>query len=275
MLNSFMPRQSPNSQPNGAPSPSLASWHLIRPTLWLPNCGPSSGLSRASLTKKLLLLPLLLSNLLFTGCESPSDNPSLTSEIRTEASTAGAGSKPANSAAATTTAAPSDSNPAATSTTAAATSTVTTTTTADSAKAVNNKALLNQVFKDFRGQEYTINNLQGKVVLIIYWATWCGPCKREVPALNELYDRYRQKEVVFLAVSQDEERATVEDFLRTDKVGQTIKYPIIYGAPYTKIFGRMNAIPTLLLLDKQGNTVGKHEGTAPAEVIAQAIEKYL
>jgi thiol-disulfide isomerase/thioredoxin len=136
-------------------------------------------------------------------------------------------------------------------------------------------AALNQVFKDLGGQQYTINNLKGKVVLVVYWATWCGPCKREIPVLNELYDRYRQKNVVFLAISQDDERTTLEDFLQTDKAGQTIKYPIIYGAPYTKIFGRVSAIPTLVLLDKQGKPVGKHEGTAPADTIAQAIEKYL
>lgn len=130
-------------------------------------------------------------------------------------------------------------------------------------------------FQDLKGNSYNLSKLKGKVVLIVYWATWCGPCKREIPGLNEIHEKYSPKGLQILAVSQDDSEDLVTEFLKEDAVGKTIKYPIIYGDPYVKLFGRMSAIPTLVLIDKEGNVVGKQEGSIPAEAIAKVLDEYI
>jgi thiol-disulfide isomerase/thioredoxin len=100
-----------------------------------------------------------------------------------------------------------------------------------------------------KGPAMTRESLAGKVVVIDFWATWCGPCRATIPRLNALHKKYGKKGVVVLGVT-DEDRATVDAFLK----GTKIKYPIGLdgeGRGANKAFF-VQAYPTLLLMDQKG-----------------------
>lgn len=130
-------------------------------------------------------------------------------------------------------------------------------------------------FADIYGRNYTREDLKGKVVLIVYWATWCPPCRKEIPVLNALHERYSSKDFLILAVSQDETREALDRFLTMQDLGRSIRYPIVYGPTYTKEFGRVGTLPTMVLMNREGKVVIRHEGTAPIDAISNAIDEQL
>src|SRR5262249_37333058 len=132
-----------------------------------------------------------------------------------------------------------------------------------------------KTFLDVKGRKYREEDLRGKVVLVVYWATWCPPCRREIPVLNELHKKYSNRGALILAVSQDEDIDTLKNFLANEELGQSIRYPVVFGPPYIEYFGTVEALPTILLMDRQGKIVGQHRGMAPPEALAGAIEKIL
>ena len=98
------------------------------------------------------------------------------------------------------------------------------------------------------GKTYNLDAFRGKVVLLNFWATWCPPCRREMPDMEKLYQRLSQKGLVVLAVS-DEKRETVEDFLKK----QNYTFPVLLD-PDRKVnsaFG-IEGIPNSFLFDRQG-----------------------
>jgi cytochrome c biogenesis protein CcmG, thiol:disulfide interchange protein DsbE len=130
-------------------------------------------------------------------------------------------------------------------------------------------------FSDIKGQKYRAEDLHGKIVLIVYWATWCPPCRQEIPVLNKIYDTYSKRNMILLAVSQDEKLSTLRDYLTKDKLGQSINYPVIYGADYVNHFGMVPVLPTLVLVNKEGNVIGKHQGLSSYEQLSKVIEEQL
>lgn len=98
------------------------------------------------------------------------------------------------------------------------------------------------------GEEYTLSKLKGKVIIVDFWATWCPPCRREVPHLVSFYEKYRDKGLIILGVSA-EERQTLEAFRKENNVN----YPILLGN--NEVFQRfgVRSIPHTLFIDKKGN----------------------
>lgn len=103
------------------------------------------------------------------------------------------------------------------------------------------------------GKTYNLDALRGKVVLLNFWATWCPPCRREMPDMEKLYQRYSSKGLVVLAVS-DEKRETVEDFLKK----QNYTFPVLLdpGRKVNTAFG-IEGIPNSFLFDRQGKLVAQ------------------
>jgi len=93
----------------------------------------------------------------------------------------------------------------------------------------------------------TLGGLRGKVVVVEFWATWCPPCRRSIPHLNELFKTYSPRGVVFMGLS-DEPRAAVEPFAK--EIG--ILYPVGYGSPSGGAYG-VQGIPRAFLVDAAGN----------------------
>lgn len=106
---------------------------------------------------------------------------------------------------------------------------------------------------DLQGKSWTLKSLQGKVVLVNFWATWCPPCRKEMPDLDVLYQRFQEKGFVILAIS-DEGADKVKPFLAERKV----TYPILLdpGRKVNDLF-RINGIPKSFVYDRNGKLVAQ------------------
>jgi peroxiredoxin len=127
--------------------------------------------------------------------------------------------------------------------------------------------------KDLKGNTLRLENLRGKVVLLNFFATWCGPCRQEIPELVKLYERFRGKGLEIVGISLDMEGAAVLDpFIRQ----YMIAYPIVLGTRQTVVdFGGVRGIPTSFLIDSEGIIVEHYVGWRPAPVIEAAVVKAL
>jgi thiol-disulfide isomerase/thioredoxin len=111
--------------------------------------------------------------------------------------------------------------------------------------------------KDLTGRSFSLSSLRGKVVLVNFWATWCGPCRAEIPALIGLQEKYRDQ-LVILGVSTDEASPEqVSAFAQRT----FMNYPIVMVTnELRKAFPGVFALPTTFVLDPQGRIVQKHVG---------------
>jgi thiol-disulfide isomerase/thioredoxin len=115
---------------------------------------------------------------------------------------------------------------------------------------------------DLSGRTHTLQSLKGKVVLVNFWATWCPPCRAEIPDLIKLQKKYRDQLVV-LGISQDEGPVeTVQKFA----VQQDINYPIAMSTPeLEKVFRGIAALPTTFVIDREGRLAQRHVGMLNAQ----------
>ena len=107
--------------------------------------------------------------------------------------------------------------------------------------------------KDLSGRAWTFADLRGKVVLVNFWATWCPPCRKEMPDLETLYGRFGSKGLVVLGIS-DEEAAKVEPFIRERKVS----FPVLLdpGRKVNEMFA-VEGIPKSFVYDREGKLVAQ------------------
>jgi cytochrome c biogenesis protein CcmG/thiol:disulfide interchange protein DsbE len=118
-------------------------------------------------------------------------------------------------------------------------------------------------------------DLKGKVVLLDFWASWCGPCKESFPVMDELQQKYGAKGLVILAVNVDENAAAMKDFLKDHPV----QFNILHDAT-KKLVGTANiaSMPTSFLIGKDGKVVAIHKGfhgKETAKEYAAEVEKLL
>ena len=101
---------------------------------------------------------------------------------------------------------------------------------------------------------HNLSDYRGKTVFLNYWATWCGPCRHEIPAINKLVDAYRDRDVVFLAIT-DEDFATIEKFRAKVPMKATVAR-FTSDAPKTGIEKMVyGGRPTTIVLDRDGRVV--------------------
>lgn len=123
---------------------------------------------------------------------------------------------------------------------------------------------------DIDGKVIDQSKWQGKVVLLNFWATWCGPCRAEIPDLIALQDKYRDNLVVVgLSVDEGKEANTlVKKFV----VDHAINYPVaIVDGAIEKLFGGVSSIPSTFVLNPEGKMVQRHLGTLRAAVTEQEV----
>ncbi len=101
------------------------------------------------------------------------------------------------------------------------------------------------------GETYTLSNYRGKVVMLNFWATWCPPCRREMPSLERLYTKLKDQGFVVIAVNQFEDPDLVFEF--TGRLSLEPTFPILFDrdSSVAEQFG-VKGLPTTYLLDKEG-----------------------
>lgn len=112
--------------------------------------------------------------------------------------------------------------------------------------------------KDSNGKPTTLAEYKGKVVLLNFWATWCGPCKIEIPWFVEFEQKYKDKGFAVLGVAMDEEGWEIVKPYITDK---KVNYRVLLGDDATaQLYGGVDSLPTTFLIDKTGKIAGVHVG---------------
>ncbi len=120
--------------------------------------------------------------------------------------------------------------------------------------------------------DYNSEQLQGKVVLVNFWATWCGPCVAEYPDLMKLHTTYSAKGFSVIGISMDQSAGSVKTFM--EKAGAV--YPMLMGnSSISRAFKAGSGLPMSFLVDRKGNIVKKYYGPRSFEVFASDIESFL
>ena len=117
--------------------------------------------------------------------------------------------------------------------------------------------------KDYRGKKYAVDSHIGKdVIMVSFWATWCGPCKSELEAMVPIYDELKDRGFVYLAISTDgpETVSEVADYVRT----YGYEYPVLLDQKSTVLnrFNPRGDLPYYLLVNRRGEIVEQHQGSS-------------
>lgn len=118
-----------------------------------------------------------------------------------------------------------------------------------------------------------IDSLKGKVVVVNFWATWCGPCRMEIPGFVKLQDKYGPQGLQIVGLSIDEKPP---DAVAAFAQKNGLNYPVhVVGPDTMKAWGNFEAIPMTFILDTNGKKVWEHEGYASAEEFEKQIKPLL
>jgi peroxiredoxin len=123
------------------------------------------------------------------------------------------------------------------------------------------------------GKTYKLSDLKGKVLLLDFWATWCGPCREELPIIEKLHKEFSGKGLVVLGIN-DEDKATVQQFVKQQKL--TFTNLLDSGGAVARAY-KVTAIPRVILIDKDGKIVKDITGYSPEneKILRELITKLL
>jgi peroxiredoxin len=125
-------------------------------------------------------------------------------------------------------------------------------------------ANLDFTMKDMNGRDVRLADFKGKVILLDFWATWCVPCKYEIPGFVELQAQYGSRGLQVIGVSVDDTIDKLEPFARQ----YNINYPILQGLGHDDVqeaYGPIWGIPINILISRDGKICAKHTGLPPSE----------
>ncbi|MBF0509712.1 MAG: TlpA family protein disulfide reductase [Deltaproteobacteria bacterium] len=125
------------------------------------------------------------------------------------------------------------------------------------------------VLKDLAGKQVGLKDFRSKVVMVNFFATWCGPCRMEIPQLINFHGKYKDKGFEVIGISLDPNPAAVlEPFAKNMK----IPYPLFLGTQDTALtFGGFRGIPTTFLITRDGKIFKKYTGVQPDSILEKDI----
>jgi peroxiredoxin len=126
--------------------------------------------------------------------------------------------------------------------------------------------------QDLDGKPLDLASYRGKVVLLDFWATWCTPCRGEIPHFVELQDKYRDQGLQVIGISMDDGPKPVRAFYQEFKMN----YPVAVGnEKVAEAYGGVLGLPVTFLIGRDGRVVAKHVGEVEMPVLEQEIESGL
>jgi peroxiredoxin len=146
---------------------------------------------------------------------------------------------------------------------------------------LNGKTAPNFTLDDINGKKVSLSSYRGHALVVDFWATWCGPCKVEIPWFEKLHDQYASQGLQILGVSADDldkddpaklftEKRDIADFVQK----MHMNYPVLIDADsIANSYGGLDALPTTFFIDKNGKIVASTIGLAPRELIDADIQK--
>ncbi len=135
-----------------------------------------------------------------------------------------------------------------------------------------NKPAPEFVRTDLSGRQVDLKELQGKVVLLNFWATWCGPCQVELPQFQAWQDKYGSEGLQVIAVSMDDEAAPVRAAVRK----MHLRLPVVMGDDKLgSLYGGVLGLPITFLIARDGTVVDRHEGAADPPMMERKVRTLL
>lgn len=135
-------------------------------------------------------------------------------------------------------------------------------------------ANLNFTLKDVAGKEVSLSDYQGKVLVIDFWATWCGPCKVEIPHFIEFQDKYGKEGLQIVGISVDDPVEKLEPYVRE----MQMNYPVLQGLGHDDVqdaYGPILGIPVSVLISRDGKICATHTGLTGKDVFEREIKALL
>ena len=135
-------------------------------------------------------------------------------------------------------------------------------------------ATLNYTLKDINNRNIRLSDYKGKVILLDFWATWCGPCKVEIPWFVEFHNKYGKDGLQVIGVSVDDPLAKLKPYVSAMKM----TYPVLQGLGHDGLldaYGATLALPTTVLISRDGKICQKHVGMASKDAFENGIKSLL
>jgi len=144
------------------------------------------------------------------------------------------------------------------------------------AKVAGSAAPLSFTMKDMNGVDVNLSSFKGKPIVVNFWATWCGPCRAEIPSLVELQKKYGGpgQDLLVLGISVDDPIQKLKPYATEMKMN----YPVLVGAQredVTEAYGPLWGIPVTVFIGRDGTIHKKHSGIATKEQFEQEIKALL
>jgi thiol-disulfide isomerase/thioredoxin len=125
---------------------------------------------------------------------------------------------------------------------------------------------------DISGQKLDLNDYKGKVVLLDFWATWCGPCRIEIPEFVQLQKQYRDQGLAIIGISMDDGPEPVKEFYKQFNMD----YPVALGDDkLAELYGGILGLPTTMVIGRDGRIYAKHVGATDISVFESEIKELL
>jgi len=134
----------------------------------------------------------------------------------------------------------------------------------------NPAANLKFSFKDTEGRKVSLSQFKGKVIILDFWATWCVPCKEEIPGFIELQKKYGDRGLQIVGVSVDDTMNQAKKYATEMKMN----YPILLAEgkeDILKAYDPIKGIPVSIVIDREGRIATRHEGIAKMDVFEKEI----